>query len=305
MIMKVKSCVSWRSGFLFAGILAAQTLSALAMGESETAAPDSSETVPEDIAAQVELDIDAFQGFFARRFPKVEFAEYRNGVYALDEASREQWLEIEEFPPYEFAVDQGKVLFETPFSNGKTYADCFENGGIGVRQNYPVFDENLGEVVTLELAINHCRERNGELPLAYKKGDIASISAYMASTSEGQELNTKVGSEAAYEAYKQGKKFFYSKRGQLNFSCADCHMQVSGLKLRADVLGPSLGQVTGFPVYRSMWTELGTLHRRYAGCNKNVRAKPFAAQSVEYRNLEYFQSVMNRGLNVNGPSSRK
>lgn len=258
-----------------------------------------------DIAGQVKHDVEVFQGFFADRFSKVEFADYRNGVYALDAAAREQWLEIEEFPPYEFSVDEGEALFETPFANGKSYADCFENGGINIRQNYPFFDEALGEVITLELAINRCRESNDEAPLPYKKGAIASISAYMASTSAGEVLETEVASEAAYQAYSEGKKFFYTKRGQLNFSCADCHMEVSGLRLRADVLGPALGQVTGFPVYRSMWTELGTLHRRYAGCNKNVRALPFAAQSIEYRNLEYFQSVMSRGLSVNGPSARK
>ena len=254
---------------------------------------------------QVQLDVEVFQGFFARRFSKVEFADYQNGVYALDEASREQWLEIEDFPPYEFAVDEGQALFETAFSNGKTYSDCFENGGVGVRQNYPFFDESLGEVMTLELAINQCRESNGEAPLSYKKGEMAAISAYMASTSTDEVLHTDVASEAAFAAYSEGKEFFYTKRGQLNFACSDCHMQVSGLRLRADVLGPALGHVTGFPVYRSKWTELGTLHRRYAGCNKNVRAKPFDAQSLEYRNLEYFQSVMSRGLAVNGPSARK
>lgn len=282
-----------------------QSFSVLAEQGDKVSPEESMSTASNVFSKQVDRDVEAFQKFFIKRFPRVEFSDYQNGVYALDQASREQWLEIEEFPPYEFDIDHGKSLFDTPFANGKTYADCFENGGLGIRQNYPLFNEELGEVITLELAINRCRQQHGESPLPYKKGDLAAISAYMASTSTGQIFNTLVDSEAAYKAYNQGKKFFYSKRGQLNFSCSDCHMQVSGLKLRADVLGPSLGQVTGFPVFRSKWTELGTLHRRYAGCNANVRAKPFAAQSLEYRNLEYFQSVMSRGLEVNGPSSRK
>ena len=290
-------------------LIAAQCFGVFAESSTETTpkaiASEQSAVAPEDIEAQVNLDVEVFQGFFAKRFSAVEFADYKNGVYALDEPSREQWLEIEEFPPYEFSVDDGETLFETPFANGKTYADCFDNGGINIRQNYPFFDETLGEVVTLELAINRCRESNGEQPLGYKKGAIASISAYMASTSVDQLMYPEVASDAAFKAYNEGKKFFYSKRGQLNFSCADCHMRVSGLRLRAEVLGPALGQPTGFPVYRSKWMELGTLHRRYAGCNKNVRALPFAAQSTEYRNLEYFQSVMSRGLTINGPSARK
>jgi len=258
-----------------------------------------------DYQARVDADVRAFRDFFAARFPSVEFADFKNGVYAIDEASREQWLEIEDFPPYEFAVDEGKALFETPFANGKSYADCFANGGIGIRQHYPYFDPKAGEVVTLELAINRCRKTHGEQPLPYKKGAIAAISAYMASTSHGELFAVKVDTKAAYQAYLAGKEFFYSKRGQLNFSCADCHMRVTGMKLRADIPGPAVGHPTGFPVYRSKWEELGTLHRRYAGCNRNIRAKPFPPQSEVYRNLEFFQTVMSNGLSVNGPSSRK
>lgn len=258
-----------------------------------------------DFQVMVKQDISEFRTFFEKRFGNVEFAEYKNGVYAIDAASREQWLEIEDFPPYEFAVDEGEELFKTPFANGKSYASCFANGGVGIRQNYPYFDSKRGEVMTLELAINHCREANGEKPLAYKKGPMAAISAYMASTSAGNVFAVAVPSQAAYEAYTEGKKFFYSKRGQLNFSCADCHMRVVGQKLRADITGPALGQPTGFPVHRAKWQEMGTLHRRYAGCNNNIRAKALPAQGKEYRNLEYFQSVMSQGLEINGPSSRK
>jgi sulfur-oxidizing protein SoxA len=255
--------------------------------------------------AMVDQDVKQFQDYFASRFPDTEFDDYQNGVYAIDAPAREQWESIEEFPPYELDVDDGKVLFETPFANGKTYADCFENGGIGVRQNYPYFDEKRGEVVTLELAINECREANGEKPLGWKKGAIAQISAYMAWTSRGKPVDVKVGSKAAYDAYMDGKKSFYTKHGQLNLSCADCHMRVSGQLLRADLPSPALGHVTHFPVYRSKWNALGTLHRRYGGCHENIRAKAFPAQGPEYRNLEYFQTVMSNGLEFNGPGARK
>jgi len=291
----VKQILKIKTGAIFCGLLA---LSSMAGADAGT---DSSP----DFKAMVQKDVSDFQAYFKKRFSKVEFAEYKNGVYAIDSASREQWLEMEDFPPYEFAVDEGEELFETAFANGKTYADCFDNGGEGIRQNYPYFDSKQGEVITLELAINNCREANGEKPLGYKKGPLAAISAYMASTSVGNSFAVDVPDEAAYKAYVDGKEFFYSKRGQLNFSCADCHLLVAGQKLRADITSPALGHPTGFPVYRAKWEEMGTLHRRYAGCNKNIRAKPLPAQGQAYRNLEYFQSVMSQGLEVNGPSSRK
>lgn len=258
-----------------------------------------------DYQQKVDQDIKTFRSFFSSKFPNVDLGEFKDGVYAIDAATREQWLEIEEFPPYELVIDEGLEFFEIPFANGKSYADCFENKGESVRQNYPYFDTESNQVVTLELAINQCRESNGEKLLAYGQGELAAISAYMASSSRDQQFNIKVPNEAAYNAYMNGKQFFYSKRGQLNFSCADCHLKIAGSNLRADRLSPAIGHPTGMPVYRSAWGYLGTINQRYRECNKNVRAEPLAYQSEAYRNLEYYQTLMSNGLIVNGPSSRK
>jgi sulfur-oxidizing protein SoxA len=256
--------------------------------------------------ASPEDDRAAFQQYFEKRFPHVEQESYVNGIYALDKASYDQWVQIEEFPPYELALEEGETLFNTPFANGKTYADCFPNGGIGIRQNYPMFDAERGEVVTLELAINECRVKNGEEPLGYKKGQIAAISAYMAYTSRGKPISVTIPDDPrAVAAYESGKEFYYSKRGQLNFSCADCHVANAGMQVRADKLSPALGHPSHFPVYRSKWGDMGTLHRRFDGCNKQVRAKPLPAQGEDYRNLEYFMTYMSNGLEVNGPGARK
>lgn len=262
--------------------------------------------LPATAATDPEQDRQAFVNHFKKKFPKIPDDDFINGSYALDPIARENWEAIEEFPPYEIDVEQGQELFETPFANGKTYADCFANGGIGIRQNYPYFDAETGQVKTLEQEINECREKNGEKPLKWKKGEIAKISAYMAYTSRDKVFDIKIPDDPrAIAAYEQGKKHFYAKRGQLNFACADCHVYSASMQLRSEILSPAYGQVTHFPVYRSKWSELGTLHRRYAGCNKQVRAKPFPAQSEEYRNLEYFHTFMSNGLKVNGPGARK
>lgn len=251
-------------------------------------------------------DQQAFQDHYKNLFPDTPFSDYKNGVYSIHEPSRAQWEDIEEFAPYELNISKGEALFNKPFANGKTYASCFENGGIGIRQNFPYFDTASGEVITLELAINQCRKANGEKPLKWKKGAMANISSYMAFTSRGNKLNITIPDDPrALAAYNRGKRFFYAKRGQLNVSCADCHVTNAGKWIRADLLGPGLGQTTHFPVYRSKWGGIGTLHRRYGGCNKNIRAKPFKAQSDEYRTLEYFHTYMANGLEVNGPGSRK
>lgn len=263
-------------------------------------------SVPFASQASPEEDLKDFRDYYMKRFPNTPLEDFQNGVYSIDAPSREQWESIEEFPPYELNLEKGEELFKQAFTNGKSYADCFENGGKGIRQNYPYFNTELGKVVTLESAINTCRVENGEEPLKAKKGAIADVSAYMAYSSRGNKLDIKIPDDPrAIAAYERGKKHFYSKRGQLNMACADCHQKYAGNKIRTDILSPALGHPTHFPVYRSKWGGLGTLHRRYAGCNQQVRAKPFKAQGEEYSALEYFHTYMSNGLEVNGPGARK
>ena len=262
--------------------------------------------IPLITQASPEDDLKAFRAYFLERFPNVPLEEFANGVYAIDSASREQWEAIEEFPPYEIAIEEGEEIFNTPFKNGKTFASCFRNGGIGIEGDYPYFDKDTGRVQTLPAAINDCLVKNGEKPLGYGKGKLASILAYMAYTSRGQVIDVKIPhDQRAMDAYEKGKQFFYARRGQLNMACAHCHVDNAGNKIRADILSPALGHVSHFPVYRSKWGGLGTLHRRYSGCNKQVRAKDFPLQSDEYRNLEYFMTYMSNGIQWNGPGARK
>jgi sulfur-oxidizing protein SoxA len=257
-------------------------------------------------ATPPEEDLKAFQNFFEKRFPNVETSDYVNGAYAIDPVGRENWEAIEEFPPYEPFIDEGQAMWEKPFANGKGFKDCFPDGP-ALAGKYPHWDKEKGMVMTLPLALNNCLEANGEKPMKYKKGPINNILSYIAYESRGQVTNVVIPSDdpRALRAYEDGKKFYYTRRGQLNFSCAHCHLQNAGMILRTETLSPALGHTTHFPVYRSKWGTVGTLHRRFSGCNKQVRAKPFKAHGDEYRNLEYFLTYMSNGLPLNGPGARK
>ncbi|PCH83850.1 MAG: sulfur oxidation c-type cytochrome SoxA [Piscirickettsiaceae bacterium] len=251
-------------------------------------------------------DKETFQRFYSEHFPDIAIEDFADGVYALDQDARDQWQAMNDFPPYEDDLGEGQELFNTAFANGKNYASCFKNKGENIRQYYPKFDSKRKMVITLELAINECRIKNGEEPLPYLKGEIAKISAYMASTSEDSIIEIVTpASKDELAAYQAGKQYFYSKRGQLNFSCANCHVQNVGRKARSETLSPALGHPTHFPVYRLKWANFGTLHRRFVSCNKQVRAQPLTGQSEAYRNLEYFLTYMSNGLPINGPASRK
>lgn len=259
------------------------------------------------VLANPEQDLKKIRHYFQERFPAVPFDEFANGVYALNEDARYSWKEIEEFPPYEDDVEKGKELFETPFKNGHRYSDCFENNGIAIAHKFPYWDSLKSTVTTLALAINKCRRANGEKTLNYKRGEITRLLSYMAFTSRGNRIKVVIPKKEkkARDAYEKGKAFYYKRRGQLNFSCATCHVQNAGLRARAETLSAALGHATGWPVYREKWNELGTLHRRFIGCSNRIRAKSFKPQSEVYRNLEYFLTYISNGLPFNGPSYRK
>jgi sulfur-oxidizing protein SoxA len=265
------------------------------------AAASSAQATPEE-------DLKQFRAFYFKKFPGVKLQDYSNGIYALDASRRFEWEAMEEFPPYEEGLEKGEALF-------KKYglAKCFKNGGIGIKQTYPYFDQKTGKVRTLEQDINACVVKNGHKKLKYKKGEIAAIGAYMNYTSRGKKQNVVVpNNPAALAAYEDGKTTFYAKRGQLNFACADCHVYNSGMMVRGNLLSPGLGHTSHFPVWRRKWAKgkgglagFGTLQRRYGGCNKQVRAKPLKAQSEAYNNLEYFHTYMSNGIKLNGPAVRQ
>jgi sulfur-oxidizing protein SoxA len=254
-----------------------------------------------------EDDRIAFAQFFQKRFPDVPFAEFANGIYAIDADARSQWREIEEFPPYEFAIEQGEELWQAGPKEGADYAACFEVETPQIRARFPRFDPALQQVDTLPTALNRCRLDSGAPALAYDSEEMNALTAYLAYQGRGQKVHVQVpdSEPGALEAYEAGKQFYYSKRGQLNFACSDCHVSSAGLYVRGDRLSPSLGHPTHFPVYRSKLGKVISLHERFYGCARDVRAKPFELQSEEYRNLEYFLSYMSNGLELNGPGARK
>ncbi|MBL1276018.1 MAG: sulfur oxidation c-type cytochrome SoxA [Ectothiorhodospiraceae bacterium] len=256
-----------------------------------------------DPDASPEQDRKNIQHFFRTKFPGLPNLEFANGVYAMSKVIRENWVAIEEFPPYSPAIEEGDEEWDTIFANNKSYRDCF--GGAAIGNRYPRWDAKAEKVETLEMAINTCRTTHGEKPLKYGKSKMLGLTAFIAFQSRGMMTNVVIPDDPkALAAYQSGKKFYFSRRGQLNLACYHCHFENAGKRVRANVLGPMLGQTSHWPAYRSKWGSMGSIHRRYKGCNKQVRAKPFTFQSEEYRNLQFFHTYMSNGIPMNGPGAR-
>jgi sulfur-oxidizing protein SoxA len=255
--------------------------------------------------ATPESDRQELTKYFTEKYPNIKLDDYVYGALAFDPDSMSQYEAIMEFPPFEADIDKGRKMWETPFKNGKTYADCLPNGGKQIAGNFPMFDEAAGKVVTLSDAINACRTANGEE--AYKVDDAKTmglLTAYMRTLSDGMLMNVKVEGPKALAAYDDGKKTFFSRAGQLNFACSTCHVQNAGNRLRSELISPAIGQAVHWPVFRG-GDNLVTLQGRYVGCFKSVRAISAPAGSTKLNNLEYFHSAISNGLPMKASVFRK
>ena len=255
--------------------------------------------------ATPEQDRQALIKYYTQKYPNIKVDDYVYGALAFDADSKAQYNSIMEFPPYESVLDDGRKMWETPFKNGKKYADCFPNGGKQIAGNYPQFDEAKGKVVTLHDAINNCRVANAEEAL--KVNDMktmGTLTSYMRTLSDGMLMNVKIEGPKAMAAYEDGKKTFYSRKGQLNFACATCHVQNGGNYLRSELMSPVIGHAVHWPVFRA-GDNLVTLQQRYQGCFTQVRQVPPAQGSDMMNNLEYFHSALSNGLPMKASVFRK
>lgn len=256
------------------------------------------------IAAQAspESDLKAFRAYYKKKFPTVKMSEWSNGMYALPGAKRQraEWKEIMVFPPYELELVAGKKFWDK-----NNLGSCFKNKGRGIAHAYPRWDNKKKEVVTAVMDINQCLKSKGKKPIKnLKKGKMAQVEGYFRSLAYGKKVRLDMSNPGMVAEYERGKKFYWARRGQLNFSCSTCHVQNAGKHVGGNILSAGIGHTTGFPVYRSKWGGLGTLHRRYAGCNKQVRAAPLKPQSRNYRAVELYETYMATGIPVKAPSQR-
>ena len=257
------------------------------------------------VCASPEEDREAFLSLFSERFPGIPLQEYAFGSMMLSEDARSQYESIMDFPPFQGEIDRGRAIWERPFANGNTFASCFENDGHNVAGLFPYYDEANDRVVTFEMALNECLRTNGEAEFAYDdRSTMGVLTTYARTLSDGMAMNVKVDSPGARKKYEAGRAFYFRRIGQHNLACASCHLTHAGHYFRDELLSPTIGQASHFPVFRG-GEFLYTLQMRYQRCMEAVRAEPFAAGSEELNNLEYFHSYLNNGLRLKAAVYRR
>lgn len=221
-------------------------------------------------------------------------------------APETQSLQMDDFEnPGFVAVDAAAENWETADgSEGKSCASCHEDVSslAGLRAELPKWDEATKKPATMENLINRCRtDRMGAEAWGWEQKEMVNMTALISLQSRGMPVNVQTDGPMA-EWMEKGKDLYYTRVGQLNMSCSNCHEDNYGNQIRSDHL--SQGQVNGFPVYRLKWAGLGSIHRRFKGCMENIRATPFKRGSDEFIALEAYVASRGAGLAVETPSVR-
>lgn len=217
-----------------------------------------------------------------------------------------QDLEMDDFdnPSFIF-VEQGEALWnKVDGTQNKSCASC--HNGVesfkGLRAELPRWNAVKNDLYSMEEYINDCRtERMGADPWKWSKGKMTAMTSLISLQSRGMPVNVVTDGPVA-EAYELGKKIYYTRVGQLDMSCANCHEEYYDVMIRADHL--SQGQINGFPTYRLKNAKMNSIHARFKGCMKNIRATPYKEGSDEFKALELYVSSRGAGLSVESPSVR-
>lgn len=202
-------------------------------------------------------------------------------------------------------VDQALDTWETvDGAAGKSCASCHEGpeSMAGMRASMPKWNDDAGAVWTMEMYINDCRENRMQADAwGWKSQPMLNMNALISLQSRGMPVDVKIDGPAQ-STWEKGKEMYYTRYGQLELSCANCHEQNYDNYIRADHL--SQGQINGFPVYRLKQANLITSHNRFRGCIRDTRAETFSEGSPEFIALELYVSSRGNGLSVEAPSVR-
>ncbi len=241
----------------------------------------------------------------AGEWGKYQVGDRRSGItYATPETRSMQEDDVEN--PGMSYVDTGADLWKNVDGKaGKACASCHNDAAKsmkGVGTTFPKYNPDTKKMKSLEQQINSCRtERMKATAWKHESGQMLAMNIFVRHQSNGMPMNVSIDGPAV-PFFVKGKEFFDARRGALDMSCKNCHVDNAGNRIRANLL--SEGQSNGFPTYRFKWQKPGSIHRRFRGCNKNVRAKPYDYDSDEYVNLELYVAWRGRGLPVETPAVR-
>lgn len=263
-----------------------------------------------DPADETEIVINDGEVALPARAPAPDFLtdtfdEVLSGWLFRDEDTRAMQMDDFENPAMVF-VDQGLEAWDTvEGSEGKSCASCHDDiseAMKGVRAHMPKMNQAGDDLWSMENFINDCRvNRMGAEEWGWNSREMKNMTSAISLQSRGEPVSVAIDGPAA-DWWQKGKDIYYTRYGQLEMGCYNCHEENAGNMIRADHL--SQGQINGFPTYRLKDAGMVSIHQRFVGCVRDTRAETFKAGSPEFRALELYVASRGAGLPVEGVSVR-
>lgn len=216
-------------------------------------------------------------------------------------------------------IEEGKMLFNQPGKNGQSCASCHFSKEAkapdlkNIASRYPKYNHEQDKIMLIETQNNHCRQKYMHSH-AYKLGSRTSntLSAYVKYLSRNTPISI-IPNAHTKDALLRGKQSFYKKTGQLNFSCADCHVGAANKWLRGQSLssiqpnGKHRHTAATWPKHFVALHDLGliNLQQRIRHCQIVTQTYPQKLGSQEYIDMELYITSLANGLPMQAPTKSK
>jgi sulfur-oxidizing protein SoxA len=209
------------------------------------------------------------------------FFAYTQGQKPLDpfeEAMRQRQMYLETFGvlPGELFAEEGKELFHRKGSSGKTLEACDFGKGPGVLEGVyailPKYFPDSKRVEDLESRVYTCMQTvQGYKPQEIKRDEVRAITTYIASLSSKAKIQVVPKHPAELAMYNLGRELWYTRAGPRDMSCAVCHDQYAGQRVRlSPVRSPKQGLGNEWPAYRFEEDKLYTFEDRINFCYESI-----------------------------------
>jgi L-cysteine S-thiosulfotransferase len=228
----------------------------------------------------------------------------RQSSYELMSSSTRAMQDDETLNPASFWILDGQTLWnESAGKKNVSCAQCHGDASTSMKGVAASFPKIVGDrLLNLEGQINMCRQTKQEAsPLKLESKPLLSLATYVGHASKGMPITVERTPENAGQL-EAGRMLFEQRLGQLNLSCAQCHVDRAGLKLGGNLIPQA--HPTGYPIYRLEWQTVGSLQRRLRNCMTGVRADAFPLGAQELTQLELFLMWRARGMPLETPGVR-
>ncbi|MCU7939424.1 MAG: sulfur oxidation c-type cytochrome SoxA [gamma proteobacterium symbiont of Bathyaustriella thionipta] len=181
----------------------------------------------------------AWMAGFILLVPQTLFAELISGYEFLSEQTQEMQLDDFQNPGY-LLVESGLEIYEKSGENEQTCAECHGDAGKKLVPEsiaqYPKYSQALDKPLTLRDQIQVCwTERLDNFPLLYDDPELLALETFIRNKAFGEKVNVDIDG-AMQPFYEAGKKLYFTRFGQMDMTCAQCHDIYTGKMLRGQKL---------------------------------------------------------------------